>query len=162
ANLASLMFARATSRHKEIAVRKALGASRSRLVRQLLTECLLLSVAGGLVGVLFARWGASLLIRYISTVQNRIFLDLSLDTRVLAFTAAIAIFTGLLFGVLPALRSTRVSLTAAMKGSQAGESERSMRFRPGKWIIASQVALSLVLLVVAGLFLRSLVKLVTL
>ena len=90
------------------------------------------------------------------------FLDLSLDGRVLAFTASVAVLTGTLFGVLPALRSTKVSLSAAMKGQQAEESERRVRFRPGKCIVAFQVALSLVLLVTAGLFLRSFVKLVTL
>jgi predicted permease len=108
ANLASLMLARAASRHKEIAVRKALGASRGRLVRQLLTECLLVSCAGALLGILFARWGAVLLVRYISTSQNNVFLDLSPDARVLGFTAALAMLTAVLFGVLPALRSTRV------------------------------------------------------
>jgi predicted permease len=162
ANIASLMFARATSRIKEIAVRKALGASRARLIRQLLTECLLLSSAGALLGVLFARWGSALLVRYISTAHNQIFLDLSLDARVFGFTVAIAVLTALFFGVLPAFRSTRVSLTAAMKGSQAEESEHHARFRPAKWIVALQVAFSLVLLVVAGLFLRSFVNLATL
>jgi predicted permease len=162
ANIASLMLARAAARHKEIAVRKALGASRARLIRQLLTECVLLSTAGALLGVLFARWGSSLLVRYLSTRDNAVFLDLSLDWRILSFTAAAAIFTGLLFGVLPAFRSTRVSLTSAMKGSQVSGEENRAKFRPGKWIVASQVALSLVLLVASGLFLRSLIKLVTL
>ena len=162
ANIASLTLARAAARHKEIAVRKALGASRARLIRQLLTECVLLSTAGALLGVLFASWGSSLLVRYISTAGNKVFLDLSLDWRILSFTAAVAIFTGLLFGVLPAFRSTRVSLTSAMKSSQASDDESRAKFRPGKWIVASQVALSLVLLVASGLFLRSLVKLVTL
>lgn len=162
ANIASLMFARASSRSKEIAVRKALGASRARLIRQLLVESLLLSTAGTLLGIVFARWSAELLVRYISTAQNKVSLDLSPDARILAFTAAVAVFTGLLFGVFPALRSTRISLTAAMKGSQAGDSEQRSRFNPGQWIVGSQVALSLALLVVAGLFLRSLVKLVTL
>jgi putative ABC transport system permease protein len=161
ANIASLMLARAAARYKEIAVRKALGASRSRLIRQLLTECVLLSTAGALLGILFARWGTLLLVRYISTAGNQVFLDLSFDWRILSFTAAVAMLTGLLFGVLPAFRSTRVSLTSAMKG-QAEESERRVRFRPGKWVVGSQVALSLVLLVVAGLFLRSFVKLATL
>lgn len=161
ANIASLMLARSAARHKEIAVRKALGASRARLIRQLLTECVLLSTAGALLGILFARWGTSLLVRFISTGDNKVFLDLSLDWRILGFTAAVALFTGLLFGVLPALRSTRVSLTSAMKGSQAVDAESRGKFRPGKWIVASQVALSLVLLVASGLFLRSLVKLVT-
>jgi predicted permease len=162
ANLASLMFARATSRNKEIAVRKALGASRARLVRQLLTECLLLSFAGAVLGLVFARWGASLLVRYISTAKNKVFLDLSLDGRVLAFTAGIAVLSALLFGVLPALRSTRVSLTAAMKGGPAEASSQTSFLRPGKWIVGCQIAFSLVLVVVAGLFLRSLVKLATL
>jgi predicted permease len=161
-NIASLMFARAVSRSKEIAVRKALGASRLRLIRQLLTECLLLSSAGGLLGFFFARSGTALLVRYLSTAGNNVFLDLSLDGRILAFTAAIAVFTGILFGVLPAFRSTRVSLTSAMKGGQAEQTDRGLRFRPGKWIVASQVALSLVLLVVAGLFLHSMLKLATL
>jgi predicted permease len=162
ANIASLMLARASARHREIAVRKALGASRARLIRQLLTECVLLSTAGALLGFFFARWGSSLLVRYISTGDNKVFLDLSFDWRVLSFTAGIGVFTGLLFGVLPAFRSTRVSLTSAMKGSQAVDAESRTKFRPGKWIVASQVALSLVLLVASGLFLRSLVKLVTL
>jgi len=161
ANIASLMLARASARHKEIAVRKALGASRARLIRQLLTECVLLSTAGALLGIFFARWGSSLLVRYISTGDTKVFLDLTLDWRILSFTAGVAVFTGLLFGVLPAFRSTRVSLTSAMKGSQGAEGESRAKFRPGKWIVASQVALSLVLLVASGLFLRSLVKLVT-
>jgi putative ABC transport system permease protein len=161
ANIASLMLARASARHKEIAVRKALGASRARLIRQLLTECMLLSTAGALLGAFFARWGSALLVRYISTGDNKVFLDLSFDWRVLTFTAVAAVFTGILFGVLPAFRSTKVSLTSAMKGSQAVDAESRGKFRPGKWIVASQVALSLVLLVASGLFLRSLVKLVT-
>ena len=163
ANLASLMLARAASRHKEIALRKALGASRGRLVRQLLTECLLVSCAGALLGILFARWGAVLMVRYISTGQNNVFLDLSPDLRVFGFTAGLAVLTALLFGVLPALRSTRVSLTAAMKGGQTEQTgpRAHLRFGSGRWIVGSQIAFSLVLLVVAGMFLHSLVKLVT-
>jgi putative ABC transport system permease protein len=159
ANIASLMLARAAARHKEIAVRQALGASRARLIRQLLAESALLSLAGALLGILFASWGTALLVRYISTTQNAVFLDLSLDGRVLGFTAAVAIFTGILFGLAPAVRSTRVSLTSAMKGSQAPEAGHSLRFRARKWLVASQVALSLVLLVAAGLLLRSFAKL---
>jgi predicted permease len=162
ANIASLMFARAVARSKEIAVRKALGASRLRLIRQLLTECLLLSSAGALLGFLFARWGTALLVRYLSTTGNNVFLDLSIDARILAFTVAVAMFTGILFGVLPAFRSSSVSLTSAMKGSQAQQTDRGLRFRPGKWIVATQLALSLLLLIVAGLFLHSMLKLATL
>ncbi len=162
ANIASLMLARAAARHKEIAVRQALGASRGRLIRQLLTECLMLSLLGALLGVLFARWGTALLVRYISTARNTVFLDLSLDGRVLGFTIAIAALTAILFGLLPALRSTSVSLTSAMKGSQALEVDRPARFRSRRWIVATQVALSMVLLVAAGLLLRSFAKLATL
>ncbi len=162
ANIASLMLARAASRQKELAMRQALGAGRFRLIRQLLTECLLLSSAGALVGILFAHWGTALLVRCISKAQDPVFLDLSLDGRVLGFTLAIAVFTSILFGLLPALRATRVSLTWAMKGAQAIKSARAGRFHSRHWIVATQVALSLVLLVAAGLFLRSFAKLATL
>ncbi len=162
ANLAGLMLARSAARNQELALRRALGASRGRLIRQLLTECLLLSSAGALLGILFARWGAMLLVRFVSTGGNPVFLDLSYNWRTLAFTALIAIGTGLLFGVLPAFRATRASLVAGMKGSPSIDTQRHIRLRPGRWVVASQVALSLVVLVVAGLFLRSFVKLVTL
>ena len=160
ANIASLMLARGAARHKEIAVRRALGASRARLIRQLLTECILLSSAGALLGILFARWGAALLVRYISTANHVVFLDLSIDSRILAFIAAVAVLTGIAFGVLPSLRATRVSLTSAMKSRPAPGSGSRLGAR--KWIVSSQVALSLVLLVAAGLLLRSFSKLATL
>jgi putative ABC transport system permease protein len=168
ANVASLMLARAVVREREIAIRQALGASRWRLIKQLLTECVLLSLMGAIVGFLFARWGAVLLIRSISihtyyTYGNiPVLLDLSLDGRVLGFTAAVAILTAALFGILPALRSTGVSLTSAMNGSRTIGLDRPARFRSRKLIVASQVAFSLVLLVAAGLLLRSFAKLATL
>ncbi len=162
ANIASLMLARATTRSREIAVRRSLGASRRRLIRQLLTECLMLSIAGALLGILFAHWGSVLLVQFISTSRDPVFLDLSHSWRTVCFTAGIAVVTGLLFGVFPALRSTRVSLTSAMKGNQFADSKSIPKLHPGRWIVASQIALSLVILVAAGLFLRSLVKLVTL
>ena len=162
ANIASLMLARAATRQKEISVRLAVGASRGRLIRQLLTECVLLSCAGAALGVLFARWGCGILVRYITSPRNPVFLQFAVDSRVLGFTAAIAILTGVLFGILPALRSTRVSLSSAMKGGQQDETPGRAHFRPGRWIVASQVALSLVLLIVAGLFLRSFNNLLTL
>jgi len=162
ANIAGLMLARAATRQREMAVRRAVGASRVRLIRQLLTECLLLSTAGALLGILFAHWGSVLLVHFISTNRDQVYLDLSFDWRVLGFTAVTAVMTAVLFGVLPAFRSTRVSLTSAMKGSLAMDPERHARFRPRRWIVAAQVALSLVLLVGAGLFLRNFVKLVTL
>jgi len=160
ANIASLMFARSLARQKEVAMRQALGASRARLIRQLLTECVLLSSAGAVLGIFFAGWGSALLVRYISTARDPVFLDLSSDGRVLGFTAAIAILTGILFGLLPAFRSTRLSLISAMKSR--GETEPHGRFGSRQWIVASQVALSLVLLVAAGLLLRSFTKMATL
>lgn len=162
ANIASLMIARSAARHKEIAVRQALGASRFRLIRQLLTECVLLSLAGALLGMFFARWGCTLLVHLMSTARTPLALQFPMDGRVLAFTAVVAALTAVLFGLLPAFGSTRVSLTEAMKGSMAAESQRHSRLRPGILIVGTQMALSLVLLVAAGLFLRSFWKLVTL
>jgi predicted permease len=162
ANLGSLMLARAVARDREFAVRQALGASHTRLIRQLLTECVLLSSGGALLGALLARWTAALLVRIISTAQNSVFLDLSLDTRILGFVLAVAGLSSLLFGLLPALHLTRASLSSAMKGSQSSEGRRSLHFHVRKWIVGSQVAFSLVLLVAAGLLLRSFLKLVTL
>ena len=162
ANIASLFLARAAARQKEIAVRLSLGASRTRLIRQVLTESILLSAAGALLGVLFAKWGGALLVRFVSTKQTHVFLDLSMDKRVLGFTVGIALLTGLLFGVLPAFRATRVSLTSAITGVEVqGDATRS-RFHSGRWIVALQVALSLILLVGTGLFVRSFRNLVTL
>ena len=162
ANIASLMLARAATRQKEISVRLAIGASRARLIRQLLTECVLLSCAGAALGVLFARWGCAILVRFISSPRNPVFLQFSLDSRMLGFTAAIAVLTGILFGILPALRSTNISLSSAMKGGRQDETPGRAHFRPGRWIVAGQVALSLVLVIVAGLFLRSFNNLLTL
>jgi putative ABC transport system permease protein len=162
ANIASLMLARAATRQKEISVRLAIGASRGRLIRQLLTECVLLSCSGAALGILFAGWGSAILVRFISTPRSPVFLQFSVDSRVLGFTAAIAVLTGILFGILPALRSTKVSLSSAMKGGQQDETPGRAHFRPGRWIVAGQVALSLVLVIVAGLFLRSFNNLLTL
>ena len=161
ANIASLLLARSAARHKEIAVRLSLGASRARLIRQVLTESIVLSGAGAILGVLFARWGSALLVRFVSTQQNQVFLDLKMDSRVLAFTIAIAVLCGVLFGIFPALRCTRVDAMSAMKEGQAqaagGRSSSSAR-----WIVAAQVALSLILLVGTGLFIRTFRNLMTL
>ena len=162
ANIVGLMLARALARHREISVRLALGASRMRLVRQLLVESILLSCAGALLGLLFSHWGTALLVHSLSTFRNTVFLDLAPDGRVLGFTAAVAVLTGILFGILPAFLSTRVSLTSAMKGSQGIEIGRSARFHPRNWIVSSQIALSFLLLATSGLLLRSFAKLTTL
>lgn len=166
-NIACLLLARATARNREVAVRLALGASRWRLVRQLLTECLLLSLAGALLGLFLARWGFPLLVGFISTplYSNgvpRISLDFSLDWRILGFTACVAMLATILFAVVPSILSTRTSLIWAMKGQRAEEAEHRRVFRPARWIVAVEVALSLVLLVVSGLFLKSFWKLATL
>jgi putative ABC transport system permease protein len=160
ANIASLLVARAAARAKEMALRQALGASRWRLIRQLLVECLLLSAAGAAVGMAVARWGDLLLVRYLSTLRSKVFLDFSPDGRVLAFTAGIAVLTGLLFGVIPAFRGTRVSLADTIK--EGSLSQRGSRGGLRLWIAGLQVALSLVLVVTAGLLLRSFGKLATL
>jgi predicted permease len=155
ANIGGLLLARGAARQKELSTRLALGASRLRLIRQLLTECVLLSSAGALLGVLLAQWGSMLLVRLISTTNDPVFLTFSLDGRVLAFAAGAAALTSLLFGVLPALRSTRVSLTSVMKGAPAAGSTGRNRGRTERAAVVAQLALSLVLLVAAGLFLRS-------
>lgn len=161
ANLGSLMLARAASRDKEFAVRQALGASHTRLIRQLATECVMLSFGGALLGAILARWTTALLVRMISTARNAAFLDLAFDIRMLIFVVAVAGLTALFFGLLPALHSTRVSLNSVMKGSQSSEAGRS-HFQVRKWMVGSQVGLSLVLMVIAGLLLRTFVKLMTL
>jgi len=156
ANVANLLLTRAAARQKEIAVRLALGASRLRLVRQLLTESVLLAVAGGLGGLLFAFWGGDVLLTLVSTGTAPISLDLHPDIRILAFTGAVSLLTGILFGLAPALRATRVDLTPALKDSARSLSGGSGRYRLGKVLIVVQVALSLLLLIGAGLFIRSL------
>jgi putative ABC transport system permease protein len=161
ANIASLLMARAAVREREFGIRLSLGASPGRVTRQVLTESLLLSVAGALVGLLFAQWGSALLVRLVSKPTSRIYLDLSLDGHVLGFTAGIVILTALLFGLLPALRATRVSLASAMKGGEAQPGENRSPFRSGRWVVAGQVALSLVLLVGTGLFIRTYRNLMT-
>jgi putative ABC transport system permease protein len=161
ANIASLMLARAAARRKELAVRLAVGASRSRLIRQLMTECLILSTAGAVLGVLFARWCSALLVRYISTTHDTVFLDLTIDTRMLVFTVSIACLCALLFGVVPAFRSTRVSLADSMKGGEGGNKDRRSGTSGIRWVVACQVALSLVLLVSAGLFITTFRNLTT-
>ncbi|HEU5234724.1 MAG TPA: ABC transporter permease [Terriglobales bacterium] len=160
ANVAALMLARATAQQREIAVRMALGASRLRLIRYLLTHAMLLSAAGAAAGLLIAKWGTTILVTTLTTRGRTVFLNLSLDWRVLAFTSGIALATAMLFGILPAFRLTRLPLTAAMHGASAGRTERISPLR--RWIAAAQIALSLVLLVTAGLFLRSFTKLIQL
>ncbi|HSE37877.1 MAG TPA: ABC transporter permease, partial [Blastocatellia bacterium] len=159
ANVAGLLLARATARQKEIAVRLSLGARRLRLIQQLLTESVLLAVIGGLLGLLLSRWMSELLVALVSSGRQSLSLPLGVNARVLIFTAAAAVLTGMLFGLAPAFSATRVSLTTALKEGGAGSRVGARRSRLAKALVSVQVALSLVLLVGAGLFLRTLQKL---
>ena len=166
ANVAGLMLARSAARQKEMAVRLALGAGRSRVIRQLLTESVMLSLAGGVLGVLLAIWGVHAITVLVSSGSDRPFgFVVAPDWRVLAFTIAVTFITGIVFGLAPALRSTRVDLTPALKetasslpGSGGTHAGRAM----GKWLrlgdalVVAQVALSILVLVGAGLLVRTL------
>ncbi|HET9177655.1 MAG TPA: ABC transporter permease [Terriglobia bacterium] len=157
-NIANLLLARAATRQREIAVRMAIGAGRRRLVRQMLTESLMVALAGGIVGILFATWASAALLAMVSTGQSPLPLSVSPDARVFAFTFVVSCLTALLFGTVPALRATRIDLTPALKEARGG-APAAGRGRLAKSLVVSQVALSLVLLIGAGLFLRTLIKL---
>lgn len=151
ANIANLLLSRAAARQREISVRMAMGASRPRVIRQLLTENLLLSVLGVGGGFLLAMWGSKLLIRLISTTGNQLEINLSPDWHLMTFTVAIAILTTLLFGLAPAFRATRVGLNQVLKENVDGAIQGSTRFNLGKALVVGQIALSLILLIGAFL-----------
>jgi predicted permease len=161
ANLANLLLARASVREPEIAVRLAIGASRWRLVRQLLAESLLLALAGAALGAGLALVLSRALVMFISTSDTPLFVDIALDWRMLGFTAALAVLTCLLFGLLPALRATYLSPVSAMRAGGRSVTAGRERFSLRRALVATQVALSLVLLVGALLFVRSLHNLLT-
>ncbi|HXO38863.1 MAG TPA: FtsX-like permease family protein, partial [Candidatus Acidoferrum sp.] len=154
-NVANLLLARATARTKEVGVRLSIGASRLRLVRQFLTESVLLSLLGGAAGLVLA-WGASRALVLLLTERRADFvLSPTLDWRVLAFTVGVTLLTGILFGLVPALRSTRVNLNDSLR--DGGRSTTSGgRLNLAKGLVIVQVALSLLLVAGAGLFLRTL------
>ena len=155
ANLANLLLARATGRQKEIAVRLALGASRGRIVCQLLTETLCLSVMGGLTGLAFAFWAdKALMAIYLPADSGGLSISTAPDSRILLFTLAVTIVTGLIFGLVPALQTTKPDIGRVLKDQEGAVGGGHGRLR--KTLVVAQVALSLLLLIGAGLFLRSL------
>jgi putative ABC transport system permease protein len=159
ANVAGVLLARATARQKEIAVRLSLGASRSRIIRQLLVESVMLGLVGGFAGILLSFWASSALVRLLSSGRNPLYLPVNVDFRVLIFTCGISILSGLIFGLMPAIAATRVSISPTLKDSAAQFSTRGGRFRIGKALVGGQVALSLLLLIASGLLLRTLDRL---
>jgi predicted permease len=162
-NVANLLLARGAGRQKEFAMRLAIGAGRQRLIRQLLTESLLLAALGAAAGLFLAHWCDVLLLRMVAGTAgpSSIQLDLQPDARVLAFTLGITVLTAVLFGLLPALFSTRLDLSPALKStaSKLNVYSASRRIPIGKILVVAQVAVSLILLVAAGLFVRSLSRL---
>lgn len=161
ANVAGLGLARATSRQKEMAVRFALGASKSRILRQLLTESLMLSAAGGALGILVASWCVAAIQNFLqATTDGPLPFTASIDRRVLLFTAVTAILTGIAFGLAPALLGLRVDLTPALKEGAGSSAQRTRArrgwFSAGNALVVAQVALSIVVLTGAGLLVRTL------
>ncbi len=156
ANLANLLLARASAREKEMGMRMAVGASRARLMRQLLAESLLLAAIGTAFGTLLARNVSQVLVASLSTQHDPLFVDIGTDWRVLGFTTALAVLTCILFGLAPALRATSVAPGVVLKESGRGATDRRSRFGLRRVLVVSQIALSLTLLVGALLFARSL------
>ena len=162
ANLANLMLARAGARERQITIRLALGATRARMIRELLSESLLLSVAGAICGLFLAFAVSRMLVAFISTPDSQILLDLGMDWRVMAFTTGLAVLTTVFFGLMPAVRATRAEPATLLQSGSRGTSGGRERFSLRRILVVSQVGLSIVLLVGALLFARSLRNLTTL
>jgi len=159
ANLAGLLLARGAARLHEFSMRAALGASRMTLVRQLVTESLLLAAAGGALGLLLAQWGARLLAGYIPEYGQTVLLRLAPDLRILVFTLAVSAVTGVLFGLIPAWRGTRFDLATTLKDQAVNVTGSDPGHRWNKALVVSQIALSCCLLIGTGLFVRTVQKL---
>ena len=155
-NVANLQLTRATARQKEITVRLALGARRFRLVRQLLTEGLLLSALGGLAGLLFARWGTNVLLAFLPQGRTTTVLEIKPDLRMIGFSLGVIVLSGLISSLAPALMATRPNFVPALKNERVVVSGSGRRWELSRLLVSLQVGLSLVLLVGAGLFTRSL------
>jgi predicted permease len=160
-NVANLLLIRGEARSKEVAIRLCVGGGRMRLIRQFLTESLLLAFLGAGFGFVLSQWGTQAIMVFFESLEAPVFLDVSPNIRVLMFTTAIALITALLFGLTPALRSTRVALAPALKdGGQAASTAR--RWTAGHALVVTQVALGVIVIAVAGLLARSLYNLKTL
>ena len=161
ANIAGLTLSRSTARRKEIAMRAALGAARMRIVRQLLTESILLSVAGGAAGILLGYWGAHLLVLFLSTNFEPLAISVHPDAHILAFTLLVSVAVGLVFGVVPALNSAKLDLIRSLKEGPGSTTEAPQRrwFTLGNGLVAVQMALTVVVLMGAGLLARTLANL---
>ncbi len=159
ANMANLLLAQSVARRKELAVRLSLGAGRWRLVRQLLVESIMLSTIGAVAGLLIARWGSRAIVAMLSTRTQVVEVNLAMDWRVFAFTTAVGVLTGLLFGVAPAFRGTRLTPADALRDHSRGVVSGGGRFQVGHALVALQVALSFVLVFGSTLFVRTLVAL---
>ena len=158
ANVANLLLARSTVRFKEITIRSAIGAARSQLIRQLLTESLLLALLGGGLGLLLAIWGTGL-VESAGSKINPMFHDIHVDMRCLAFTFGISIITGLIFGLAPAMQISRPNLAESLKESGRGSGPSASRNRLRSGLVVSEIALTVVLLVCAGLLIRTVMRL---
>jgi len=158
ANVGNMLLARAVNRRKEVAVRLALGAGRWRIVRQMLTESVLLSILGGAAGLLLASWSTSLLAKLLpqSFPGNSIPPDVSPDVRVFVYAFLLSVLTGLIFGLVPALQASKPNVIAALKDEQLWFGAGRRRFSPRNFLVVTQIAVSLLLLITSGLFIRNL------
>src|SRR4029077_11397007 len=158
ANVANLMLVRSVARRREIAIRMSLGANRWRLVRQLLVESLVLALAGGVVALLITFWTAGTFMKFIPTTDFPISLGIRVDRAVLLATFVISVLTGVIFGILPALRSSSEAPAAVLKEDTGSASGGLRKARVASGLVVAQISLSLLLLVCAGLFIRSFMR----